>query len=86
MNDFGLAHVGTAREGKPALIGDVFYQTYDRPRGTVAVEERDGTAFYRVSRRHRAAFRAWARDAFSGGMNDNRLVGAWPRYAVEVRS
>ena len=82
MNDFGLAHIGTAVDGRPAWIKGVPYRTWERPRGTVAVNDDGRTRFYQVNRRDRAAFRVWMLDVF-GGMNGNRVSGRWPEYRVD---
>ena len=38
---------------------------------------------FRISRKDRRAFKAWAREIFAGGMNRKRLMGAWPSYEVK---
>lgn len=53
-------HVATAYPGRPAWINGAPYQTWERPRGTVAIDDGDCTFFYRVSRAERRAFKVWA--------------------------
>ena len=84
MSNFSYACIGTAHPGRPAWIGGNPYQTYDRPRGCVAVEDDCKTYFYRVNRGDRRAFRQWVENAFAG-MNCNKLRGAWPQYQIERR-
>lgn len=82
MTDFRAYHVGTAVDGKPVYINGTPYQTWDRPRGTVAVSEDNKTFFYRVAVCNRRAFREWAIFAFSC-QSGKHLRGTFPYYRVE---
>ena len=81
MTDFSFNHVATAKAGGAAFIDGCAYSVGNRPRGLVAVYDDGSMLLYRVSRSERGAFRAWAEDVF-GGMNCNKLRGAWPEYTV----
>lgn len=78
-------HVATAYPGRPAWINGAPYQTWERPRGTVAIDDGDCTFFYRVSRAERRAFKVWAENAFQRGLSVVRIAGAWPAYHVIAR-
>ena len=54
-----------------------------RPASTTVCVHDDGEDWlYHVERKERAAFKAWAKVIFAGGMNCKRLEGRWPSYTV----
>jgi hypothetical protein len=46
------------------------------------IEDDSRDYFYQVTRKERAAFKAWAKEVFAGGPNCKRLAGSWPSYRV----
>jgi len=72
--DYGTAHVRTARAGQDST----------RQRGEIAVYQDGSTYFYhRAYLRSIKDFKSWVYDAFGRNDRDIKIVGRFPEYSVE---